>query len=753
MARELKDELNQDSNQVQESNPQDFSQDFSVQIQISTEMEKEIVEIVMSDYEAAKQAKNKREYARSSKGESVDFDKWFKDIKDLYNANRLPKTIPWQFCSNRSLRIAAAILDTMHSRLFPAVINEDLLKWRPGEVNDVPKVERVSKLMHWWLWVRSRMRSTFDNWVKVITGYGESLTESSWKAVPIDMGKTNETPIIGPEGIPLTNPDGTPAIQKERVIDLLESTCSQVYLPDKFFLQEGSTDIQREPVILEDTKCFRELEDGEAQQKYVNVTNLLRSMIPVQDEAFTNLPPEEREKMKSIKIRNHPVTFLKWYGNFDADNDGFAEDIRVIVVPEYRLYIGGIPLTKITKSGKRPLDYTKFDSRIECPEQNWGIGVLEKIKELAEEIDAIFNQMTDGNTLSILMPFFYDPGGDADAPNLTLAPNKGVPISNPSQNVFFPQINIQVERLINAIRLVLEFIERLTAASSYILGKESEIVGGSGTATRTNAIVQSAEQRFALPAERLREGAARISTQHLDLLQLNIPPGLERRILGEKGEPLFEANELSQQGIAGELDAYLLPDPSMGSSQTARDLAGMFYSIFTQNPLVASDPAKFYQLSADVFKAYNKENDIPRILGPEPEQDMIDDPEDENTLMIQGNFKSVKASIAENHIYHIMKHGELVQSPSLVEVGANAPELAKQVLLFNQQHIQEHMAMLQQVMTLMKGAGGKGAKGSANSGSQGSSTNEGMAQTGGPLGTALDSKREGEGGSYSPSQP
>ena len=59
--------------------------------------------------------------------------------------------------------------------------------------------------------------------------------------------------------------------------------------------------------------------------------------------------------------------------------------------------------------------------------------------------------------------------------------------------MYFPNFDIPTERLINAIRLVLEFIERLTAASSYVMGKESEIVGGSGTATRTNAILQNAE--------------------------------------------------------------------------------------------------------------------------------------------------------------------------------------------------------------------------------------------------------------------
>lgn len=757
MAREIKDEMQGNmpiDPMMEQAMPTD---EFSIQIPVTPDMEQTLYDIVMDDYEASKEARAKKDFGRTSKGDNQDFESWFKGMKDLYNANREPKTIPWKFCSNRSLRISAAILDMLHARLFPAVANEDLVRWRPGDITDVPKVERINKLMHWWFWVRSRMREPLDNWTKVILGFGDCITESSWKAVPLDSGKTKEEPIMGPDGMPLMNPDGTPAIDKSRIIDLLESTVSKTYLRDKFYLQDASCDIQREPVILEDTKPYRELEEGEAQQKYVNVSNLLRAAIPISEEEFMGVQDMDKERIRGVKVRNYPVTFLKWYGSFDADGDGFPEDVRIIVCPEFKLYLGGIAVKNLTKSGKRPLTFTKLSSRLECVDENWGLGVLEKIKELAEEIDAIFNQLTDGNTLSVLMPFFYDPGGDMDAPNMTLAPNKGIPVSAPQQNVYFPQINIQTDRLINAIRLVLEFIERLTAASSYILGKESEIVGGSGTATRTNAIMQSAEQRFALPAERLREGAASILSQHLDLLQLNIPPGLERRILGEKGEPLFEANELTQLGISGEFDAYLLADPAMGSKETERELANMFYSVLIQNPIVGTDPAKIYNITADVLKAYGKENDIPRYLGPEPDQDMIDSPEDENTLMIQGDFGRVKANFTENHILHIMKHQDLMRSPSLAQIATTAPELVNQIMMFNQQHIQEHMQMMAQVQALMaKGgqSGGNsdsGAKGATGSGTEGAGFNSGMEQTSGPLASALNQKRSGEGGGYSPS--
>lgn len=730
----------------------------TIQIQISEDMEKQLVQIVLEDWNASKVARTKKDYGIDSKGGALSFDKWLKGLRDLYNSRREPKDIPWKYCSNRSLRLATGILDMIVSRLIPTIINEELVKWRPGESTDQPKVDRISKLMFWWEFIHCRIRTFFDIWTKQCAGYGDAFTESFWKVTPIDQGKTIEEPMTDQMGQPMMNPDGSPMVSKSRTLNLIEKTAHKVYAKEDVYLQEGSSDIYSEPVILKDSFKYRELEQGEAEGKFINVTNLLRDKLNWEKPEMTGLQAAEEEKIKSVKIRNVNVDILKAYFNFDADGDGFAEDIRIIVAPEYELYLGGVAVRDLTKSGKRPIDLTKFDHRIDRPEENDGEGILEKVKELSEEIDAIFNQMTDSNTLGILRPFFYDPGGDVDAPVLKLGPNKGTPVSDPGRNVFFPDIRIQTDQLILAIRLVLEFVERLTAASSYVMGRESEIVGGSGTATRTNAIMQSSTERFAMPSERLREGAARIIQQDLDILQLNIPPGLENRVLGEDGLPLFTANELTAEGISGEFDAYILMDPSMGSKDTERQLASMLYSMLLQNVIVGSDPVKIYKVTADLLKAYGK--DPEDYLGPEPDHDMIDSPEDENTLIVQGDFARVRAQMTENHILHIQKHMELLQSPSLQAMQITAPAMVQQVQQFTMQHIQEHEQMMQVMMAMMKkfgsAPGGKPGEGGKDGGDNGTGP-QGPAATGaggpssmgtvpGPLGAAMQTQRTGTSG-------
>ena len=691
----------------------------SMQIPADEEMQRLLVEIVLDDFNKGKSDRLRRDYGTTSKGETLRFDKWLKDIKDLYNAKRIPKTIPWKFCSNRSLRIATSILDMIHSRLFPAVWNEDLTRWRPGKTVDAPKASRIEKFMSWWIRVWSPMKTFYDKWTKYVAGIGDALTESSWEIDEIGQGKIARR-----------------VIPKESV-----------------YLMQGARDIQKDPIPIHEKLLYRQLDEAERNGAAVNVSDKLSKMIYVPNANNT----QDSDEFREVKLRNQEVEVVRWYGHFDYNGDGVAENIRVMVSPEHRLYLGGVDMVNVTYSGRRPVNFTKYDNYLDRLDDLDGEGVLLKVKELAEEIDAIFNQMTDAHTLAVLRPFFYDPSGDVDAPALVLGPNKGIPVTDPNKNVLFPQIDIPTERLINAIRLVLEFVERLTAASEYIMGRESDIVGGSGTATRTNAIVQSAEIRFTLPSERLRAGAAEILTTELDILQLNIPDGFENMVMGEDGEPIFKAGELSDQGLAGKFTAYLLADPAMGSKQTERELMSMVYSMLMQNVLVGTDPSKIYQVTYDWLKSYGMEDQAKRYLGPAPSIDDIDSPEDENTLMIQGDFKRVRANIAENHIEHIMKHQELMQSPALMAVAQKAPALVQQIITYNQQHIQEHMGMMQQMMSLMKQTKGlpKGGQENGNGASPvgGAEKNVpanagigGMENSAGPLGGALNQKRKGESG-------
>ena len=708
-----------------------------IQIPLDANMQKTLVNIVLSDFESAKQARDGKKYGRTAKGAELGFDEWIKELTDLYFGRREAKTIPWRFCSNRSLMIGMAIVETLMARLFPAVFNEEAVNWRPMSRSSEDRVKKLNKFMFWWVKVHCHLKDFFNEWTRIVIGYGDCVTESSLDVQLVDRAQG-----------------------KQKIV----RTRSDIIPKKDVYFQAGSRDIQRDPVILKTSYFYRELEQLEQEGRVMNIANAstpeiktLKDVLPVIGAPTEGaLQPDQVEEILNIKRRNTPVTCLKWYGAIDIDGDGIPEQLRVLVALDQRLYLGGVMLKDISYRGLRPIDVTQFIPRLDEPQGLMGLGVLEQVKELALEIDAIFNQMTDGNTLQVMRPGFYDPSGDLDAGALSIAPNKMSPVSNPTQNVYFPEINIPTEKLVSAITLVLEFIERVTAASAYVMGKESEIVGGSGTATRTQAIVGAANQRHAIPVDSLRRGVARILTQHLDLIQkssADILLGLEGRIVGDEGDPLFAPNELSMDSFAGEYDAYLLPDESMGSKEMERQLGEMLYSVLTQNLIVATDPVKLYRATADfMLKPYGKDPEY--YLGPPPEMAEALKPEEEHALILSGQLSKVKANILQNPLEHIMAHQKFLQSPTLAEL---PPVLAQQVTEFLTAHIQEHMmimTMLTQLASKVKGqkgsnqggtnAGGNGAQGRTTQGAQAIGPEPRMGSIQEPLARAGATQREGE---------
>ena len=666
-------------------------------------LQRTAVALVLADFQSAQTAREQRTYGKTAKGEDLTFDKWLKELTDLYFQRREPKTVPWQFCSNRSLGIAMAILEVLHARIFHAVYNEELTNWRPTEFTDEEKAERVKKFMFWWVRVHAKLREFFDRWARYCIGYGTVLTVSSWDVHARDTGKmSEETQEVLPDGGVMIHP-------AEKELDIFETSRSDIIpLPDVYF-QPGARDLQRDTLVIKRRYLYRDLEQMEVEGSVVNVTQpsalgiqSLKELLPVPAVASEGMDPSLKEELERIERRNIQIDCLEWYGGVDLDQDGFPEQVRVLIAQEKKVFLGAVAISDLSTRGLRPLDLTQFLPRLDEPTGLLGLGVLEQVKELALEIDAIFNQLTDANSMGILRPGFYRTGSDLDPSAMQLAPNKWIPTAgNPQQDLYIPDFNVRTEPLLLSIRLVLEFIERLTAASAYIMGKESEIVGGSGTATRTEAIVGASNQRHAIPVFRLREGAARILSTHLDLVQKRAsedgqgsPDGfmamMEKRVLGERGQPIFENNELIAEGLAGEFDAYLLPDESLGSKESERQLAQLLYQTAVTNPLIMSDATKLYKVTADLFKSFGKDPEA--YLGRAPDVKQTDRPEDENTMILQGDLSSVQASLLDNHLEHLLIHQGIFQSPVFL---AMAPDMQAAVTQFVQAHMQQHMQLLQ----------------------------------------------------------
>jgi hypothetical protein len=686
-------------------------------LKLDDDDQKRLVAIVKEDYDNGLNARNKTDWGTDKFGTGVDFDTKYADLISLYEGD--DELRPERWMCGRSLKIAQAIVEMLVARLVPAVWNEDLIRWKPVEHTDKQRVKDVNDIMRW----------TFHSWMKVEADIVEIVrscimmgtvwVESFWEVKRKDLDETEQTPIVDELEQPLLDEEsGNPLFVEQKILRTQEKPALRIIPINKLIVQPGCTDIQKEPIIKLEDFYFHELDALAKEGLMENVTGELKNSVDktVRDKVSETLEQAEKIADMDAKRRAHVVETLIWYGNFDADKDGFAEEICCMVALKEDLYLRAFKTARISRKGERPIRKINFINRIH---KLLGIGVLEQVKPLAEEIDAVFRQIQDANTLSILKWGFYDPNSDYSPDEHVAKPRAMYPVTNPSQNVFFPDMQIPTERLLNAIRLVLEFVERLTAASSFVMGKEGNFSGGSGTATKTAAIVTSAEMRFNLPTTNIRRGLGGVLTDIFDLCHLNYPAGLERRILGEDSQPVFESSAQVKDAFLSEMDATLLPNASFGDIGTQRELAIMLYDKFVVggNPFIVGNPAKLWKATANVFEAFNE--DATEWIGKGPTEKPSDDPIDEHTMMREGMV--IHAEPQENHLEHIMVHTQALNSPDILL-------WPKQIVELLRTHIQEHEQLMALILQFQGGPNGgqEGAGGGQEAAGGGASPTKGQ---------------------------
>ena len=684
---DLEDPLTSADSQPEPATPEAVPLD-GLLIQLSEEQQKELVAIIKEDYDNAMAAREKRTWGkRSDDGLGQTFDEKYADLIDLYEG--ADEKRPEQWMCARSLKIAQAIVEMAVARLMPMVYNEDTLKWRPVRYTNKQYTQLVNKMMYWVIHVWMKGDRTALMYIRNATMLGSVFAEAWWERKQKDMDQKETIPLMGPDGQPMIGQDGRPMVIEQRLMKVEEKPCIRIFPVGKVLLQPGAETIEDDAVIIIEDYKYTELAAMQRQGLAENVTDALKEDIDTRIATEFSLSLDKAEDVADFnaKRRNMPIECLRWFGKYDANGDGFDEEIVALITNKDEVFLRAHMLSKISRTGTRPIRHKNFLDRIGG--KILGMGLLEQVKPLAEEIDACFRQMTDANTMSVMRWGFYDPNSDYDPDEHVAKPRAMYPVSNPQQNVYFPDIQIPIERLLNAIRLVTEFIERLTAASSYVMGKESEVVGGSGTATRTQAIMSSADTRFNLPATNLRSGLAELFTDVFNLLAMNCPEGLEEKILGAQYEKIFNDDVSMSDALALEMECYLAPAADLGDSNTRRQLASMLYDklLLGMNPMIVNDPNRVWFVTANYLRAYGEEPQ--EWIGKPASVKPTNDPMEEHTLMRDGRYCPVEPQ--ENHMEHIQVHTEELKGPNVLLWPAERVK-------YLEQHIQQHQQMMQMML-------------------------------------------------------
>lgn len=562
--------------------------ELDVQYKLSVEEKQAIAEHIIK---LVDMCENEREEWREIRKESLD----------LLWGVRPPKSDPWPNCSNITTMSVATHCKLMHSKLLPAVWNENLINWRPVEKGDVNNVEKVKKFMNWVVRQDMKMQTMVDDIIWDWITNGTVALKTRW---------VTEYRMVSTKDI-----DGKVSykeVPRQRcIVDNIP--IDEVYLPT---LWQG---VDNSEFIAQDIYMrLSEIEDL-ADRKIYQVDDITNKIIPNLDEM---VPDSLRKK----KIENEgttgenigkfkeslPVRLIECYLKWSIAGE-IKESVFVIAYHS-GAYLSGKPLSAVSPIGKRPFVIDQFMRRTGRP---YGISLPEEMRGLAKELDAIHNQRIDAGTISIAPFGFYRAASSFRPEIVQIGPGSMIPVDD-IKDVNMVQLQHNPIASFQEERVIIEYMEKLTATSAYQMGRESDIVKSRATASATLAIISQGEQSFTLLGVRCQNMMSELVTKILQQYQMFMPEGYADRVLGEKpGELLFPTG-LGKLDIAGEYDAYMTLDATAGNKQMEKQANLAMVQMGPTLMALAQDP-RGYEMAKDFIQSLGKV-DVEKYIGPKPKK-------------------------------------------------------------------------------------------------------------------------------------
>ena len=613
----------------------------------SPKQQKDIVEMVISDYDV---------------GISSSKDWLQQKLKDLqhYDAEK-PSIIEGltkrKWMSDRNLGVAPATADTYQATLLATSWTPDTLHWVAMEENDFENRDNITKFSKWAVSKsEGNVYPAIDDYIHNKITLGFSVFKIYWKVWYEWIDK--RIPKNDKEGNFVKYDTKTVKERFEKgVIENIDDI-DDIVIPDfGKSLQDQSFIIH---VLHIDSNTFKDRAKRDIFKNIPdnNVDAFIKKLKGARLGDSGKLR-KRKEQQLGLKDANDAdpkvftIDLLEWYGTHTKGNK--TERYRFIAEPYTKTLLAGKPLRKITRTGKFPFVGGPLIRR---PGKIRGKSLLKLIAPIVNAINNVFNQASDFQFVTNC-PFGFHRVTDENYTKQAyeLEPGNSYPTGddNPSESVYFPNMQRSFVWEFQTINMLFETLERLTGAASYFMSNQR---GKSGTATRDVIINEKSETRFGLWVKRIQEEICEAITMFINMYQDWAPPNLGERVLGENGKKLFK--NLSVKTLRGNYDSRMTPDIHMGSKTLERQSLTWVYENFKENIFMNPqvNPKGLYNLSADTLKKMMGEIDVERYLGKEPKGQFgdIKDVEDEWSRFMQGDKFSPPEGPTQQAIQHYVGH-------------------------------------------------------------------------------------------------
>jgi hypothetical protein len=570
----------------------------------SPEEQKKIVKMVIQDIEA---------------DELVQRD-WIdrRKIALMHKNSEKPSVITgiakksWQ--SDKNLGVGAAVADAYMSTLYATCWNPDSIHFiatQENEIDNKDNLERFTKCVvgksH------ANMTGEVDDFISNKIHQGFSMFEI-YRSISYDW-VDRDIPRYDKEGKIKGYTTKTEKLRIEKgVIENIDNL-------DDILMPRWGSDIQALPHIIRVIHLIGDdiIAKGESGE-FINVDT--KMVAKFKQGADLNKNDIEQMQAESLGLsdvvdddfRSQPIDIYKWYGWYTKD--GRREKYRFLVERKTDTFLSGKPLRKITKSGKYPFVGGPFEK---IPGQIRGIDIYKLIEDPINALDETWNQKSDFQYVTNCPFGFHKAGEGYLKGNYDLEPGVNyVTEGNPSEEIYFPNIQRSMAWAESDIRILFEVIEKRTGAASFFASNERQ---ASNTATRDMIVSRNSETRFGKWVNRIQDEISEAITMLVNIYQEHCPDNLAERVLGEDGKRLF--TNMSPETIRYNGMARMEPDVVAGSKAFEKQmmlwLAGFMAQSIWFNPQL--NPKGSWKATARVMKSQGIASPE-AYLPPEPKPEM-----------------------------------------------------------------------------------------------------------------------------------
>lgn len=644
-----------------------------------------------------------------------------------------------------------------HARLFQALFGvQPPFYVEPQEKLDVVRLQKINQLMKWAVSrganYNQGIQDALDDFIWSFSSDGWGFLHLKWdcvvrKALVIkeEIQKNKRAkPEVDDYGNLLTNP---PVRLKEEFewLKIFEGAVVEHIQPEDAFFP-GHGNLQKVPLVGIRTKMTSHDFNYYAASKYFipaqvqlalkhpdssEVTELSNSTTIKERKGINQGVDIDQPDTTSVDHRLMSDEYFVYicYCSFDIDDDGFKEELVVFYHPTSRKVLRWTYLDRGTKTGRRPVYKADYIRR---PGRNYALGLCELLHSLGVEVDAVHEQRVDNGTFSNMPFFFYKASSVIPNEPMRIAAGKGIPIENPSTDVFFPQMKGGTAWGFQEENLLFSIISRISSISDISVGQPVSPAEMTRTQGGVAALLNEGNAQLDIALRRIQQMYGDVLSDMHQMYTEKLPRDFQHIIVGEDGQtqmdpqtgmPMMNALADPRREIAGRVHFYLKANSTSGNKQLMRQNRTVLFQQLL-NPfnlqLGLVGPEELYEMNRALLEV-SDEPDPDRFLKkpqnvPKPLSLM-----DELDMLRQGLMPEIPVN--DDHAKKLQMIQVWINSPQVQEglqngtVNGNAPVVAQAAMEMHQQFAQAIQAQTQMFqnstgtqMNMMTG-GNRGAMG------------------------------------------